>query len=297
MPPQSNKTKKDLAALVPALNSALHKLQDEIAAKCRAMPGPFVASLAKVFDSFEPEFSLAPFIQGLLIATATLSKKRVLIFLLQSASRPFPRYLAHWHTCIAERNNAKSFLEEMVGVPMMTEVMDFFKSSKSATIRKTAQHLDGLDDGSSKNVTNDAASTLIYKLAGANERLNSWTTVTDEAETFVQRLEDSSSMSEARFLTTSWDAGRRLSKGDSATDCLSMHWQFILLLIMQPALKIREIVFETVRPTHASGPLPPHPSPSHPCPTQQPTHTHALPSPLPSLPHCGSSRPCLEARL
>ena len=229
---------------MPALIQALAPLQDDIAKRCRALPGAFIELLSSMFDAFEPEFSLAPFIQGLLIATASLSYKRLLIFLRGSQSKPFSRYMAHWHTCIAERNNAKTFVEDLTGVPMISEVMDFFKSSRSRTMRNLASHLCSLEDGSSKNITNDSSSAIVYKLAAANERLNTWTVTSDEADTIISRLEDQSSSSEARFFTTGWDAGRRLDKNDSVTVCVTRHWQFMMYLILQPALKIREIIFE-----------------------------------------------------
>ena len=234
----------NVTATLPTLLQALEPAQDAIAARCRKLPGPFIEHLASHFDAFEPTFSLAPFIQGLLTGSATLSKKRLLIFLRGTAEKPFPRYCAHWMTCIAERNNAKSFIEDCTGVPMITDVMDWFKSNRSKTMRQIGSHFSGLEDGSSKNVTNDSSSALVYKLAAANERLNTWTLISDEADTVLLRLEDQTSSSETRYLNTAWDAGRRLTKGDSATDCITMHWQLIMFLIMQPALKIREIVFE-----------------------------------------------------
>ena len=236
--------RKEINVALPALLQALAPLQDDIAKRCRALPGAFIELLSSMFDAFEPEFSLAPFIQGLLVATASLSNKRLLIFLRGSQSKPFSRYMAHWHTSIAERNNAKTFVEDLTGVPMITEVMDFFKSSRSKTMRNLASHLCSLEDGSSKNITNDSSSALVYKLAAANERLNTWTVTSDEADTIISRLEDQSSSSEARFFTTGWDAGRRLDKNDSVTVCVTRHWQFIMYLILQPALKIREIIFE-----------------------------------------------------
>lgn len=237
--------KRDIALIIPKMTADLEPIQDSIAAQCRNLPGPFARMLRAEFDKFEPSFSLAPFIQSCLIASGTLSKKRQLVFLLGSRAKPFPRYMAHWQTCVAERNNAKTFVEDLAGVPMITEVMDFLKSSKSKSIRMLAQHLDALEDGTSKNVTNDASSSLVYKLAASNERLNSWTAITDEADTVMKRLEGGASDSEARFYTTGWDAGRRLSKGDSVTDSLSAHFQYLLYLMMQPAIKIREIIFES----------------------------------------------------
>jgi hypothetical protein len=238
-------TRKDVMnQALPALLQALEPLQDDIARRCRTLPGAFIELLSSMIAAFEPDFSFAPFIQGLLVATASLSKKRLLVFLRGAQSKPFSRYMAHWHTCIAERNNAKTFVEDLTGVPMITEVMDFFKSSRSRTMRSLASHLCSLEDGSSKNITNDSSSALVYKLAAANERLNTWTLTSDEADTIISRLEDQSSMSEARFFTTGWDAGRRLDKNDSVTVCVTKHWQFIMYLILQPALKIREIAFE-----------------------------------------------------
>jgi hypothetical protein len=248
MPPKSVTPppggRKDVNSTLPVLLDALENVQDEIAAKCRALPGPFIQQLKSLLDDFEPTFSLAPFIQGLLIAAASLSKKRMLIYLRGSQSKPFPRYMAHWHSCIAERNNAKSFIEDMTGVPMITEVMDFFKSNKSITLRALASHLCSMADGSSKNITNDSSSVLVYKAAASNENLNTWTLITDEADTILARLEDQSSSSEARFFATAWDAGRRLCKGDSMTDCVTLHFQLNMFLILQPSLKVREIVFE-----------------------------------------------------
>jgi hypothetical protein len=55
-----------------------------------------------------------------------------------------------------------------------------------------ASHLCSLEDGSSKNITNDSLSALVYKLAAANERLNTWTLTSDEADTIISRLEDNS---------------------------------------------------------------------------------------------------------
>jgi len=248
MPPKSVTPppggRKDVNSTLPVLLDALENVQDEIAAKCRALPGPFIQQLKSLLDDFEPTFSLAPFIQGLLIAAASLSKKRMLIYLRGSQSKPFPRYMAHWHSCIAERNNAKSFIEDMTGVPMITEVMDFFKSNKSITLRALASHLCSMADGSSKNITNDSSSVLVYKAAASNENLNTWTLITDEADTILARLEDQSSSSEARFFATAWDAGRRLCKGDSMTDCVTLHFQLNMFLILQPSLKVREIIFE-----------------------------------------------------
>ena len=244
MAPNRSTPKKDVSVILPAMLNKLEPLQDKIAARCRAMPGSYIEFLKNEFDKFEPEFSLAPFIQGNLVAAATLGKKRMLVFLRGDIGKAFPRYVAHWQSCVAERNNAKSFVEDMTGVPMITEVMDFFKTSRSKKLRMLVSHLDSLEDGSSKNVTNDASSVLAYKMAAANERLNSWTVISDECDTYFQRLEDSTSSSEARYLATNWDAGRRLSKGDGVTDCLAMRWQLILFLIMQPSLKIREVIFE-----------------------------------------------------
>ena len=222
--------RKEVTQSLPALLQALEPLQDSIAKRCRDLPGAFIELLSSMFAVFEPEFSYAPFIQGLLVATASLSKKRLLVFLRGSQSKPFSRYMAHWHTSIAERNNAKTFVEDLTGVPMITEVMDFFKSSRSRTMRSLASHLCSLEDGSSKNITNDSSSALVYKLAAANECLNTWTLTSDEADTIISRLEDQSSMSEARFFTTGWDAGRRLDKNDSVTTCVTKHWQFIMYL-------------------------------------------------------------------
>ena len=236
--------RKEVNQSLPALLQALEPLQDSIAKRCRDLPGAFIELLSSMFAVFEPDFSYAPFIQGLLVATASLSKKRLLVFLRGSQSKPFSRYMAHWHTSIAERNNAKTFVEDLTGVPMITEVMDFFKASRSRTMRSLASHLCSLEDGSSKNITNDSSSALVYKLAAANECLNTWTLTSDEADTIISRLEDQSSTSEARFFTTGWDAGRRLDKNDSVTTCVTKHWQFIMYLILQPSLKIREIIFE-----------------------------------------------------
>ena len=53
---------------LPVLIDALENVQDEIAAKCRVLPGPFIQQLKSLFDNFEPTFSLAPFIQKLSMA-------------------------------------------------------------------------------------------------------------------------------------------------------------------------------------------------------------------------------------
>ena len=70
MPPKSVTPlpggRKDVNSTLPVLLDALENVQDEIAAKCRALPGPFIQQLKSLLDDFEPTFSLAPFIQGLL---------------------------------------------------------------------------------------------------------------------------------------------------------------------------------------------------------------------------------------
>ena len=59
---------KDVNSTLPVLIDALENVQDEIAAKCRVLPGPFIQQLKSLFDNFEPTFSLAPFIQKLSMA-------------------------------------------------------------------------------------------------------------------------------------------------------------------------------------------------------------------------------------
>ena len=236
--------KQEVAAL-PAFVTTLEQLQDDIRVRMRELPGPLMDYLREAFDAFDANFSLAPIIQGLLVCAASLGKKRQLIFLCEgSASKPFTRYMAVWMTCIGERNNAKSFIEDLTGVPMLMEVSAFYKNSRSKGLRAMAEHLNGLDDGSSADYSNDSSTTHIYATSGKNERLNSWTTVTDEADTFFSRLEDGASSSEARYYTTSWDAGRRLSKSDSVTDTVTARWQHSMFLLMQPQIKIREVTFE-----------------------------------------------------
>lgn len=223
----------------------LRPIQEQTAKSIKELPGPFITWMNRKMSKADPSFPLTPLVQGALIQAATLSKKRLLSFLRGgSQHKPLSRYMHHYSVCIATMGSAKSFFESCIGPDNSKEVVRGFKQHGIEEIRMLVTHLNQLLDGSDVNITSDAATPFMYKLAASNETLNTYTLITDEADTIVTRIEDGSSSSESRFYLTSWDAGRALAKNDSSVRCIQPHWAFSMFLIMQPFHKIREILYE-----------------------------------------------------
>lgn len=234
------------AEKAPSMWAALKPLQDETAAEARGLPGPFIQFLTKAIDKSSPGFPLTPFIQGVLVATATLGKKRVLVFIRGGQlEKVFCRYMSNWQESLAQPGNAKTYLDACMGPEVIKEAIKVFKNSKAQQLRDIVSHHNQMANGSEDNIVSDSATSVMYTATKNNPRCNLWHMSTDECDTIVSRLEDGASQSEARYYLTTWDAGRPLTKNDSVTRCNAPFWMMNIHLYMQMQIKARLIMFET----------------------------------------------------